>query len=120
MHAPVGSPHARIRAHVEGCWELRRWSNIKTTLLHHLCPLQSVSPQVRALKSGTPAAGAAAGSGSSAAAGARPPLTKMARRQIIASFTLLMLALYFGFGLWGPSGAATAACLIAFAFLSLP
>ncbi|KAL4437003.1 hypothetical protein ABPG75_004142 [Micractinium tetrahymenae] len=47
-------------------------------------------------------------------------LAVMAKRQIIASLTLLMLALYFGFGLWGPSGAATAACLITFAYLALP
>lgn len=82
--------------------------------------LQSVSPQVRALKAAPPAAIAATDSASGTAASGRPSLTKMARRQIIASFTLLMLALYFGFGLWGPSGAATAACLIAFSFLALP
>lgn len=83
-----------------------------------------ISPPLRALKprAAAPAAAAAAGAAASAAAAARPGpvLPKSVKRQVIAAFVVILLSLYHAFGIFGPSGALTAAALSAFVYLGLP
>lgn len=47
-------------------------------------------------------------------------LSRDTKRKLAATFFLIVLPLYFGFGPFGPSGALTVAGLIAFIFLALP
>lgn len=47
-------------------------------------------------------------------------MPKNVKVKIITCIAINMMALAYGFGLYGPSGALTGACLIASVFLLLP